>query len=241
MLHRAVAWFAEHGVLVERVLSDNGSPYISHLWRDTCAQLGIQPKRTRPYRPQTNGEILRLHRTLADGWAYKKLYNSENTRRTALAGWLHQYNHHRPHLQPSAANHPISRLDNLAGHHSESRPQRNPRPARRKGMRAMAVEDARGAISFDAWVAARQASLQRFAYLVSGSAADAPDLLQDALSRAWPRWDSLAARGTAEAYVRRSIVNGAVSRWRQHHRADRTVRRNRAPRSCPCSKRYQET
>ena len=85
-------------------------------------------------------------------------------------------------------------------------------------MRAMAVEDARGAASFDEWVAARQASLQRFAYLVSGSAADAPDLVQDALSRAWPRWDSLVARGTAEAYVRRSIVNGAVSRWRKLRR-----------------------
>jgi RNA polymerase sigma-70 factor (sigma-E family) len=85
-------------------------------------------------------------------------------------------------------------------------------------MRAMAVEEARGATSFDEWVAARQAALQRFAYLVSGSAADAPDLVQDALSRAWPRWDSLSRRGTAEAYVRRSIVNGAVSGWRKTRR-----------------------
>jgi RNA polymerase sigma factor (sigma-70 family) len=85
-------------------------------------------------------------------------------------------------------------------------------------MRAMAVEDARDALSFEEWVAARQASLQRFAFLVSGSSADAPDLVQDALSRAWPRWESLAARGTTEAYVRRSIVNGAVSRWRKLRR-----------------------
>jgi transposase InsO family protein len=117
VLYRAVAWFAERGVDVERVMSDNGSAYISHLWRDTCLDLGIKHKRTRPRRPQTNGKIERFHRTMADGWAYKKLYTSENTRRAALAGWLHQYNHHRPHSalggQP-----PITRLDNLAGHHS---------------------------------------------------------------------------------------------------------------------------
>lgn len=117
VLHRAVIWFAERGITVERVLSDNGSAYKSFLWRDTCAELGIAVKKTRPYRPQTNGKIERLHRTLADGWAFKKLYSSENARRAALAGWLHQYNHHRPHSalggQP-----PISRLHNLAGHHS---------------------------------------------------------------------------------------------------------------------------
>jgi transposase InsO family protein len=116
VLYRAVAWFAERGVTVERVLTDNGSAYVSHLWRDTCAELGIKVKKTRPYRPQTNGKVERLHRTLADGWAYRRLYTSENARRAALAGWLHQYNHHRPHSalggQP-----PITRLDNLAGHH----------------------------------------------------------------------------------------------------------------------------
>ena len=117
VLQRAVAWFADHGVTVERVLSDNGSAYISHLWRDTCAELGIAPKRTRPRRPQTNGKIERLHRTLADGWAYRRLYNSENARRAALAGWLHQYNHHRPHSAIGKAA-PITRLDNLAGHHT---------------------------------------------------------------------------------------------------------------------------
>ena len=117
VLRRAVAWFADHGVVVERVLSDNGSAYQAHLWRDTCAELGIKVKKTRVRRPQTNGKIERLHRTLADGWAYRRLYTSENARRAALAGWLHQYNHHRPHSaldgQP-----PISRLDNLAGHHT---------------------------------------------------------------------------------------------------------------------------
>jgi integrase-like protein/Homeodomain-like domain-containing protein len=117
VLYRAVAWFAERGVTVERVLSDNGSAYRSHLWRDSCADLGIKVKRTRPRRPQTNGKLERFHRTLADGWAYKKLYSAEATRRAALAGWLHQYNHHRPHSALGGLP-PISRLDNLAGHHT---------------------------------------------------------------------------------------------------------------------------
>ena len=69
VLQRAVAWFADHGVTVERVLSDNGSAYKSYAWRDACIELRITPKRTRPYRPQTNGKIERFHRTLADGWA----------------------------------------------------------------------------------------------------------------------------------------------------------------------------
>ena len=93
VLQRATAWFAERGVTVERVLSDNGSCYKSFAWRDTCAALGITHKRTRPYRPQTNGKIERFHRTLADSWAYARFYSSETERRAALPGWLHFYNH----------------------------------------------------------------------------------------------------------------------------------------------------
>jgi transposase InsO family protein len=115
VLHRAVAWFADRGVVVHRVLSDNGSAYKSHLWRDTCAALGITPKKTRPYRPQTNGKIERFHRTLA-GWALDVFYPSEADRRAALPAWLHDYNHHRPHTaigrQP-----PITRLTNVPGQH----------------------------------------------------------------------------------------------------------------------------
>ncbi|WBQ05419.1 IS481 family transposase [Kribbella sp. CA-293567] len=117
VLQRAVAWFTHHGVTVERVLSDNGSCYRSHAWHDTCTALAITPKRTRPYRPQTNGKIERFHRTLADGWAYARLYNSTNQRNTALPGWLHFYNHHRAH-SAIGGKPPISRLTNLPGHHS---------------------------------------------------------------------------------------------------------------------------
>ena len=117
VLRNAVAWFAVRGVTVTRVLSDNGSCYKSHLWRDTCAELGITPKKTRPYRPQTNGKIERFHRTLAEGWAFKKFYSSESARLAALPAWVHQYNHHRPHSAIGKAA-PITRLNNLAGHHS---------------------------------------------------------------------------------------------------------------------------
>ena len=116
VLRNAVAWFAERGVTVQRVLSDNGSCYRSTMWREACADLGITPKRTRPYRPQTNGKIERFHRTLAEGWAFKKFYYSESARLAALPAWVHQYNHHRPHSAIGKAA-PITRLDNLAGHH----------------------------------------------------------------------------------------------------------------------------
>ena len=116
VLHRAVAWFAERDVTVERVLSDNGSCYRSHAWRDACDLLGIAHKRTRPYRPQTNGKIERFHRTLADGWAYARFYGSETERRAALPGWIHFYNHHRIHSAIGGT--PFSRLNNLPGHHT---------------------------------------------------------------------------------------------------------------------------
>ena len=116
VLQRAVSWFAARGVNVERVLSDNGSAYKSFAWRDACAELQIKHKRTRAYRPQTNGKIERFHRTLADGWAFSRHYNSESARRAALPAWLHTYNHHRPHTAIGSQP-PISRLTNLPGQH----------------------------------------------------------------------------------------------------------------------------
>ena len=117
VLRRAVAWFAARGVKTERVLSDNGSCYRSHAWRDTCTELGIVHKRTRPYRPQTNGKIERFHRTLAAVWAFQRLYLSESARRKALPAWLHEYNQHRPHTAIGKVP-PITRLTNLSGQYS---------------------------------------------------------------------------------------------------------------------------
>jgi transposase InsO family protein len=129
VLQRSVAWFAARGVTVERVLSDNGSAYRSHAWRRAFDQLDVVHKRTRPYRPQTNGKIERFHRTLAEGWAYARFYDYEQARRDALPGWLHFYNHHRPHSATEALP-PITRLDNLAGHHSVGTQPRH-RPSKR--------------------------------------------------------------------------------------------------------------
>jgi transposase InsO family protein len=117
VLKRATAWFDARGVKVERVLSDNGSCYKSKLWKLTCHELGITVKKTRPYRPQTNGKIERFHRTLADGWAFSRFYGSESARRKALPGWLHHYNHHRLHTAIGKVP-PITRLTNLSGQYT---------------------------------------------------------------------------------------------------------------------------
>lgn len=117
VLRCAVFWFLTRGITIEEVISDNGSCYRSKLWRETCRDLDIKHRRTKPYRPQTNGKIERFHRTLADGWAYARLYGSETARRKALPGWIHHYNHHRPH-SATGNQPPISRLTNLTGQYS---------------------------------------------------------------------------------------------------------------------------
>jgi transposase InsO family protein len=117
VLRRATSWFAARDITVERVLSDNGSCYRSNLWKKTCAELGIVPKKTRPYRPQTNGKIERFHRTMAAGWAFKRHYANETARRRALPRWLHEYNHHRPHTAIGKVP-PITRLTNVPGQYS---------------------------------------------------------------------------------------------------------------------------
>ena len=114
VLQRAMAWFVIRGVKVERVLSDNGSAYRSHAWRDARAELDIKHKRTRPYRPQTNGKIERFHRTPGDGWAYARFYDNEEARRAALPAWIHHYNHHKLHTAIGNKA-PINRLNNLTG------------------------------------------------------------------------------------------------------------------------------
>lgn len=112
--HRAVVWFAAQGVFIERVLTDNGSCYRSNEWRTAMTNTDCRHKRTRPYRPQTNGKIERFHRTLLREWAYARPYSSERARRKALPAWLHIYNHHRPHTSLGRRP-PATRVTNLSG------------------------------------------------------------------------------------------------------------------------------
>jgi len=114
---RAAAWFATHGIgHIERVLTDNGGCYRSHTFRDALTATGTRHKRTRPYRPQTNGKVERYNRTLLDEWAYAQPYLTEADRRAALPAWLHHYNYHRHHT--SIGGPPTSRVPNLTGQNS---------------------------------------------------------------------------------------------------------------------------
>jgi transposase InsO family protein len=113
-LRRATAFYKRHGIVVERLLTDNGSGYRSMLHAIACRALGIRHLRTRPYRPQTNGKAERFIRTMLDGWAYSAIYGSSAERTAALDGWLHHYNHHRRHAGIGRAT-PITRLNNLLG------------------------------------------------------------------------------------------------------------------------------
>jgi transposase InsO family protein len=96
-LGRAIAWFAAHGVTVQRVMTDNGTGYRSHLHAAGIAELGIRHLRTRPYRPRTNGKAERFIKTLQAEWAYTASYQNHHHRAAALQPWLEYYNYRRPH------------------------------------------------------------------------------------------------------------------------------------------------
>ena len=115
---RAAVFFAAHGFACERVITDNGSCYRSRLWHAACAATGTTVKKTRPYRPQTNGKVERFHRILLEEWAYIRPWTTESERETAYGGFIHFYNHHRPHGSLGWAT-PISALgDNLPAEHT---------------------------------------------------------------------------------------------------------------------------
>jgi transposase InsO family protein len=119
-LHRAVAFYAAHGVSVERVMSDNGACYRSTIHAFACRAMGLRHLRTRPYRPRTNGKAERFIPTPLAGWTYGAIYSSSPERAAALDGWLWTYNHRRPH-GALAHKPPIARLNeltNLAGSYS---------------------------------------------------------------------------------------------------------------------------
>ena len=106
---RAQAFFNTYGITVERVLTDNGACYISRVWKDALAGAGITHKRTRPYRPQTNGKVERYNRTLQIEWAYRQAFLNNDDRAAALAPWLEHYNTQRRHTALGGLP-PISRL-----------------------------------------------------------------------------------------------------------------------------------
>ena len=115
-LKAAVAYYASLGVTVSRVMTDNGSCYKSHAFRDACRDLGLKHIRTKPYTPKTNGKAERFIQTSLREWAYAQTYDSSDHRAVQLPAWLHRYNWHRPHGGIKSQT-PISRLgldrDNL--------------------------------------------------------------------------------------------------------------------------------
>lgn len=94
---RARIFFASHGITVKSVLTDNGSCYISGLWKASCAEAKIKHRRTKRQTPRTNGKVERFNRTMKDEWLYVRAYTSEEDRRNHLVPFLNDYNHDRPH------------------------------------------------------------------------------------------------------------------------------------------------
>lgn len=111
---RAIEHFTTLGVTIARVLTDNGSCYRSRQFGSVLADHGIAHKKTRPYRPQTNGKVERFNRTAVEEWSYARPYTSEHERIEAYPAFLHTYNHERGHTALNGAS-PASRVTNLPG------------------------------------------------------------------------------------------------------------------------------
>jgi len=108
-LSSALGFYKSLGITVRRVMTDNGSGYVSRAFRKACAELGLKHIRTRPYTPRTNGKAERFIQTALREWAYAASYTSSNERASELPRWLHEYNHFRNHksLQKQT---PMSRI-----------------------------------------------------------------------------------------------------------------------------------
>ena len=108
-LEAAVAYYASLGIKVERVMTDNGSCYLSRDFAKACKKLALKHIRTKPYTPKTNGKAERFIQTSLREWAYARAYNTSDERTAELPRWLHRYNWHRPHASIGSKP-PISRL-----------------------------------------------------------------------------------------------------------------------------------
>jgi transposase InsO family protein len=120
-LKRALIFYRQHRITVRKIMTDNGSAYVSHVFEALCQQRNLKHLRTRPYRPCTNGKAERFIQTLLREWAYKRPYRSSRERIAALPRWLFRYNHHRPPREPrwGFTDHPGGGLvlNNLPGLH----------------------------------------------------------------------------------------------------------------------------
>ena len=115
-LDELVRFYRGHGISVERVLTDNGTCF-ERRWAEACAAQRIAVRKTRPYRPQTNGKVERFIRTLLETWAYAYAYQHERERSVALAPSLESYNRFRRHRALGGLT-PLQRVNNLSGTNS---------------------------------------------------------------------------------------------------------------------------
>jgi transposase InsO family protein len=116
-LRRALTWYAEQGITVERVLSDNAGAYRSRPWRRVCAGARVRRRFTRPYTPRTNGKAEALIKTLLREWAYRFAYPTSVQRARALAGFVRWYNRRRPH-SALGGRPPLTRVADLCGQYT---------------------------------------------------------------------------------------------------------------------------
>ncbi len=116
-LARALSWYRDRGIVVERVLTDNAGAYRSRAWRQVCARNRVRRRFTRPYRPQTNGKAEALIKTLLREWAYRFAYPTSTHRSQALPSYLRWYNHRRPHSSLGGRP-PISRVSHLCSQYT---------------------------------------------------------------------------------------------------------------------------
>lgn len=119
-LEATVAYYAKLGIVIRRVMTDNGSAFVSHAFGQALDRLGLRHIRTRPYTPRTNGKAERFIQSALREWAYAFVYRHSDERAGMLDHWLHHYNWHRPHSSlndmPPATRLPLSRNDLLASH-----------------------------------------------------------------------------------------------------------------------------